>query len=101
VPLSDRDNYLRNARFETGGCRAPFISGATWNQLSDLDDVCAGTRPSSPASVGRLLRRDGLRPVHLNEPSPCKLCLEAIDGRGVVIGIRWLLDMRSVHHPVR
>jgi hypothetical protein len=44
VLLTDRENYLRNARFqgpEWMPC-AVHISGATWNQLrDDLEDVCA------------------------------------------------------------
>ena len=43
MALTDRENFLRNARFE-GPEWMPFgvaISGATWNQLrEDLEDVC-------------------------------------------------------------
>lgn len=44
MALSNRDNYLRNARFQ-GPEWMPYsvvISGATWNQLGEeLEDVCA------------------------------------------------------------
>ncbi|MGQ9732569.1 MAG: uroporphyrinogen decarboxylase family protein [Candidatus Zipacnadales bacterium] len=44
MPLSERENYLRNARFE-GPEWMPctvVISGATWNQLrEELEEVCA------------------------------------------------------------